>query len=41
MIANEIALTLKEARETEYWIDEIIRILVTTVKSSKENSRNF
>ena len=59
---NKYEIDLKEARETEYWIeifiqskiipeslfssllqeiDEIIRILVTTVKSSKENSRNF
>ena len=59
---NKYEIALKEARETEYWIeifiqseiipkrlfssllqeiDEIIRILVKTVKSSKENSRNF
>ena len=59
---NKYEIALKEARETEYWIeifiqseiipkrlfssllqeiDEIIRILVKTVKSSKDNSRNF
>ena len=59
---NKYKIALKEARETEYWIeifiqsemisenlfssllqeiDEIIRILVKTVKSSKGNSRKF
>ena len=59
---NKYEIALKEARETEYWIevfikseiipenlfssllqeiDEIIRILVKTIKSSKENYRNF
>ena len=58
---HKYEIALKEARETEYWIeifiqseiiprslfssllqeiDEIIRILAKTVKSSKENSRN-
>ncbi len=59
---NKYEIALKEARETEYWIeifieseiisrnlfssllqeiDEIIRILAKTVKTSKDNSQKF